>query len=79
MIHYYYEDQNIGQKRTTIRTRPFSSFMVDLKRFSPKCKHITSKDQEHPNMTSQGHTKSMNEQTLILIVGDFSFLPSIFL
>ncbi len=64
---------------TTIRTRPFSSSMVDLKGFSPKYKYITSKDQEHPDMTSQGHTKSMNEQTLILIVGDFLFLPSVFL
>jgi hypothetical protein len=48
--------------------------MIHLEGFSPKYKHITSKDQEHPNMTIQGHTMNMNVQTLILIVGGFFIL-----
>jgi len=31
----FYGDQNIGKKRTTLRTRPFSSYAIDLKRFPP--------------------------------------------
>jgi hypothetical protein len=30
-------DQNIGQKRTPLRTRSFLSLMVHFKKFHPKC------------------------------------------
>jgi len=31
----FYGDQNIGQKMIAIKTRPFSSYIVHLKGFSP--------------------------------------------
>jgi hypothetical protein len=42
----FYGDQNIGLKRTTKRTKPFSSCVVHLKGFSPKMITFFNKDEK---------------------------------